>query len=341
MDRVVVVALCTPVHVVTAAFGACGVALLALGSTWPVRVVGVLCLLLVIALIGPSRLLLTARERKERRRLRTPGLMRSPATRALVAEVAALVGSPVPDRLEVVGDFNAFVSRRGRRRALSYGAPLWLTERREERIATLAHELGHFAHGDLLQGWWTANAMVSLAGWHDVFDVDRGADFGPFLSVVTWPVRALLRGYVRLIELAAAPSHRRQEHYADLASAVAAGTTAAVGSLEVLLAAPAVEVTGNAAAIRREDLGSAIRSFGSEYDRERRAASRRRGDVDKSKIDDTHPPTMERIRLLESMAPLAPAVTRTEEEWTVIEAEWESTLSSQLAKLAERYRYRR
>jgi len=114
-----------------------------------------------------------------------------------------------------------------------------------------------------------------------------------------------------------------------------------VGGLEVLLAAPAVEVAGSAAAVRRESLGPAIIEFRAGYDADRRAASRRRGDVEKSRIDDTHPPTMQRIRLLESIEHLAPAVTRTDEEWAAIEAEWDPTLTSQLAKLGERYRYRR
>jgi len=349
LERVIVIALATLVHAVTLVFLAAGVGCLVLGTNWPVRVLGVVCLLVAVAVAGPLQLIPTKSEREQRRRTRGPGLMDAatyPATHALVVEIARLVGSPVPDRLGVDPDFNAYTTRRGRRRVLVFGAQLWALDDRGGRIATLAHELGHFAHGDLLQGWYVGAAQRALDAWSDIFDTHGHAaggmtrrDLGPLVRLLVWPVRLLLVGYRRLLELASGPSRRRQEHYADLASAVAAGTTAAVRSLEVLLFAPGIEVTVHRAAINREDLAVAIDEFRRGLTEERRAAARRTGDIEKSRIDDSHPPTMERIRLLESAEPVGPAVRRTEAEWEAIEAEWADAVTEQLGVLADLHRY--
>jgi heat shock protein HtpX len=341
-DRIAVLLLCTPVHLVTLAFIATGALLIGLGSTWPERVLGVVSLLIAFGLAGPDRLLLTTRARRESRQWRQPGLMAAehPATRALVIRIAALVGSPVPDRVGVMSEINAYATVRRGRRVLGYGAPLWLAEGREGRLATLGHELGHFAHGDILAGRYAGTALRSLYRWVRILETGHDTGYGGVLSVLDWPVRAVLTGYIRLIELAAGPSNRRQEHYADLASAVVAGTDAAVASLEILLAAEhGLDVATNRAAIRREDLTTAIAEFRSGFDAERRAAVRRIGDIEKSRVDDSHPPTMERIRLLESGEHLEAAITLTQEEWDAIEAEWAPALTRQLSNLAERHRY--
>jgi Zn-dependent protease with chaperone function len=342
IEWLVVVTLATLVHAVTLAFLAAGVACLTLGANWPVRAAGIVCLLVVVAVAGPLQLRQSRRERADRRRRRGPGLMDAatcPATRALIVELAAVVGSPVPDRVEVDRDFNAYAMRLGRRRAMAFGAPLWVLEEREGRIATLAHELGHFAHGDLLHGRYVWGAWSSLTRWIDILDTDRQAEFGAIIWAMLWPLRALLTGYRRLLELAAGPSHRRQEHYADLASAVAAGTRGAVRSLELFLFSEGVDVTIHRAAINREDVGAALAAFGSGLTDERRAATRGRVDIRKSRIDDSHPPTIERVRLLESREPVGPAIIRTDAEWSLIDAEWAAAVESQLGRLAERHRY--
>lgn len=330
LEGAVVFLLCTPIHLVTVGFGVAGCALIALATNWPVPLLGLACLLVVVALAGPDRVGLSRRQRLERRRRRTAGLMnpeRCPQTSALIGEIAAVVGSPVPKRAEIDPDFNAFASRAGRRHVLTFGAPLWLALQREERLAILGHELGHFAHGDLLSLRYVGIAHESLHRWIDILEPDPGADFAPIFAVLTWPVRVLLTGYARLIEMAVGPSHRRQEHYADLASLVVAGRDASVGAMEVVLAAEGVEVTIDRARNVGEDVVEAIERYRRGFDQERRAGVRRRGDVEASRIDASHPPTMERIRLLESLGDATPAVTRSESEWAAIEKEWAAAVA--------------
>ena len=168
------------------------------------------------------------------------------------------------------------------------------------------------AHGDLLHGRYVWGAWSSLTRWIDILDTDRQAEFGAIIWAMLWPLRALLTGYRRLLELAAGPSHRRQEHYADLASAVAAGTRGAVRSLELFLFSEGVDVTIHRAAINREDVGAALAAFGSGLTGERRAATRGRVDIRKSRIDDSHPPTATYAPLGPNDAPLGLGASATD-----------------------------
>lgn len=335
------VALATLVHAVTLAFAATGVLLLWPGTSVWHKVLGVLCLLLVW-LLRP----------RFHRAAKGAGLLdptAAPETRRLVAEVAEVVGSPMPTRCRVDRRINASAALVGLRgRELTLGAPLWAALTGQERIALLGHELGHFANGDVLQGRYVGTADDTLDHWAHVLEVSassraaRTRRAGPGLLLAAWaiyPARLLVAGYQRALELAAAPSSRRQEHYADLASARAAGSRGAIGLLEVLLASPGIDVEANRAAVTRADLGEAIRAYVASYDDARRAAVRRTGDVEESRIDSSHPPTMQRIRLIESLGAVAPVVVRTESEWAAIDAEWQDALTGALKRAADDYRY--
>lgn len=335
------VALATLVHAVTLAFAVTGVLLLLPGTTVWHKVLGALCLLLVW-LLRP----------RLHRAAKGSGLMdpvAAPHTRALVAEVARIVGSPLPTHCQVDRRINASAGSVGLRgRQLTIGAPLWSALTGPERVALLGHELGHFANGDVLQLRYVGTAHDTLDHWADVLALSgssraaRTRRAGPGLLLAAWliyPARLAVAGYQRLLELAAAPSSRRQEHYADLAAARAAGSQAAVGGLEVLLAIPAIDVEANRAAVTRTDVGEAIRSHMARYDDARRAAARRSGDAEASRIDSSHPPTMQRIRLVESLGTVTPGVVRSEAEWAAIDAEWQAPMSAQLKRLGDDYRY--
>jgi heat shock protein HtpX len=271
-----------------------------------------------------------------------PGLLNPgtyPTTRALVREIAELIDAPMPSRLEVSADLNASAFTAGwrRRRVLSIGAPLWVALSPQARVALLAHELGHFAHGDVLRGRYVSSAAYSLVAWSEVFRLDGVA------RVAGWPVRVALAGYRRLLDVVAAPSHRRQELLADLSSVRAAGTDGAIDALEMVLAIVGLDVTANRVAIQpgRPPLGPALREYGESYDAAARAGARRRGDDQRSAIDDSHPPTTERLRLIESTEWVPAAVVLDDARAASLDREWASTTQRALDRLAERYRYRR
>lgn len=341
---VAVVALATVVHAVTLVVLGAGVWALARGEGWPLKVVGVL--LVALAVVLRPRL---------GRAAKGPGLLdpeRCPETVALLGEIAATAHTRVPDRLEVGTDLNAYATTVGlRRRVVNVGAPLWVALSPQARVALLAHELGHFAGGDVRQLRYVAAAYTALEGWIDVFTPGNVVNVSTFYSrgvspnsqlwsVATWPVRVLLLGYVRLIDLCAASSGRRQEHDADLISVAAAGTDGAVDSLEMLLAATGLETTANRTAMTpgRPPLAPAIRAYAEGYDAAARAAARRRGDDDRSSIDDSHPPTVERLRLVESVPRTMAAVVVDSGRAARLEREWAPTVERMLKRLADSYR---
>lgn len=347
--RVVVVVLCGAVHLVTLAFVAAAIWALWPGTNVEHKVLGVLCLLVAFALRPTFP-----------RATKGAGLVdpeKAPATHALVAEIAAAIGAPMPTRLEVFSRINATASLTGLRgRTVGFGAPLWAASSGQARIAVLAHELGHFANGDPLHGRYVSGALQTLDHWLSIFTpvntssaslghgptLGRRALMNPGIQrVIFWPVRVVLTGYAHVISLVAAPDHRRAEALADLCAARAAGTDGAVDALEVTLATLGIEVAVNRAAVCREDPAPALQAFREAFDADRRAGVRRSGAAEKSRMDAEHPLTCDRLRLLESSPRMEATVTRTPEEWAAIEAEWARPVASRLTALAESMRYRR
>jgi len=339
-----VLALATLVHAVTLAVLATGAWALGRGEGWPLKTAGVL--LVALAVVLRPRLGRAAKGR---------GLLdaeRYPETDALLREVAAVARTRVPDRLQIGTELNASATTVGlRRRVVEVGAPLWVALSPQGRVALLAHEIGHFSGGDLRQLRYVNAAYTALEAWIDVFTPGHAVDMSAatwrgvspnsqLWSVATWPVRALLVGYVRLIDLCAAASGRRQEHDADLLSVAVAGTDGAVELLESTLAITGLETTLNRTAVSpgRPPLAPAVVAYMERYDARARAAARRRGEGDRSSVDDTHPPTTERLRLVESVPRTSAAVVLDRARAARIEREWGPTVERMLTRLADSYR---
>lgn len=343
----VVLALATLVHAITLTFLTVGGWLAIDGSTWPLRALGVVCLLVAIALAP-----------RLQRAPRGPGLLdpeRYPETYALVREVAEVVGSRMPTRLQLDTDFNASAGPTGLRgRTLTLGAPLWVACAPQAKVALLAHELGHFAHGDVLQLRYVSSAHDALLAWADIFEpgtmteraaLDAGIAMqhgggGWVLRPILWPFRMLFLGYLRLIILANGPSHRRQEHYADLAAVRAGGTDGAVDLLETTLAGVGVEVVCNRVGINpaRPPLRPALREHMASYDAAARSRQRAHANSETIRIDSSHPPTIERLRLVESVEHTSAAVVLDAARVARLDAEQAEQLDAALTRLADSYR---
>ncbi len=148
----------------------------------------------------------------------------------------------MPHAVLIDSDFNASVVRAGwrRRRILSLrGAPPGEAGRAAAaRIALLGHELGHFAHGDLARGLWVGTALDTIGRWHSVLSSVRAGDamHRVISALVFVPLRSLITAYAGLIWRVNAPSHRRQEHFADLDAIRVGGSAGALALLDTLLA---------------------------------------------------------------------------------------------------------
>jgi Zn-dependent protease with chaperone function len=339
LARATAFVLVTPVHLVSIAWAAGGVALVVLGGGWWQWLMA--AFLLAVAWMtrphlgggpDPDSVLVD------------PG--HAPTITALVGEVADLLGTRAPDEIRIDSGINAYVAPRGvRGRQLVLGAPLWAAYGPQARVALLGHELGHLAHGDLLSLRYVGSAYRTLHHWVELLDPMGSEVFlhsTPLLvRAAMAPPRWLVLGYLRLLDAVNAAASRRQELYADLASAVAGGTTGAVDSLEVVLVSDAVDAAANRAAVdpTRPDLGETIAARVDAYDAEQRAAARRRGADDRRSIDATHPPTVDRLRLIESVEPSSAAVVLDPERSRTIDKELAAYLARAFEQLGDAYRF--
>lgn len=338
---VAIYVMATAVHAVTVALLAAGAWLLT-GDGWIPRLLGCFCLMVVLVLAP-----------KMARRRTGDVTDAAPETRSLVAQVARVVGSPTPRRLFVADEPNAWVSpARLRGSELTLGAPLWVACSPQARVALVAHELGHLANRDLLHQRYVSAAVEALITWHDIFSprsrhdevlrangiVSPSGTYGAY--ILLWPVRALLLGYLNLMGLANAAANRRQEHYADLVAVRAGGTDGAVDLLETLLAVDGLELTANRVAVTtgRPPLQPALEAYMADYGPARRAHARAEGAARNARIDDSHPPTVERLRLIESVERTHPVVILDAERNLRIDDELATAVDRALASYADRFR---
>ena len=272
----------------------------------------------------------------------------APQLFSLISEVAAVCGTRAPPQVVVTRDFNAFAARIGWRRipVLGLGAPLWVAAPPQSRVALLGHELGHLAHGDLADSWWVWSAETSLMQWADIVRGPRHVLYGDSAFVVKYallPFQALVLGYLWFISTLNGPASQRREYLADVDAANAAGTAGAVRMLEVLLVEAAVATAMTRAAVNplRPDMWELVRGdvagLGEEDYRRRRSGL----DAERSRIDDSHPATLLRLQLLESLpASVARTVLDTGRS-QVVDSELAPALTAAAAQAGEHIRYRR
>lgn len=356
------VTLAVPVHLVTAAVAAAGVALLWPGTDFFQKILGVGCLLVVLAL-RPTPL---ARARDATR----IDLARAPETAALVREVARVVGTAAPRRVEVTGDVRADlrVSPLGPA-VVSIGAPLWLTLTGPERVALLGHELGHLSHGAGRTRRLTEGAVHTLARWETLATGGRpGPGLGPadleaeaiavtqgravaaqtrnnllgdLAALVLWPVRAAAAAYRRLILRALRPALHQQALEADRAAVRVAGPAATTALLEVLLALPGLEASIGRAAAARSDLAAAILDWRAGLDAGGRSAPAASDGA--RAVDDAHPATARRLAGIAGIAgtPAGAAVEVPAVRRQAIDRELADAVAVRIERLRDDYLYPR
>jgi Zn-dependent protease with chaperone function len=246
-----------------------------------------------------------------------------PLTHAFVGEVAAAVGTSTPHGLGVTTEFTAFVAQPGLRRrpVLVIGLPVWTMLTDDERVALLAHELGHLrgsdtalahlvdlAHGILLR---LATLLTPLPGdsYSDFADYRLGvgesqATMNAAGAGILRAVSAPATGLLLLFERLAAVDGQRREYLADLRAAEIAGTAANVRLLLTMENLPGLHTLAGAAVRRREDPFAAL-----EQVRERPAptgqqvaAARARAREQDLRWDASHPRDDLRLALVEAVA---------------------------------------
>ncbi|MFJ9823432.1 M48 family metalloprotease [Streptomyces sp. NPDC101160] len=328
--------LAVAVHGLTAALVGCGLWLLV--ARWGEGFQPVIgALLLGLAVVLRPRLGSLARLRKSDdvlllERADAPQLF------ALLDEVAAAVGTRGVDAVVVSAEPNAGVTAYGlrRRRVLTLGLSLWTVLDRQERIALLGHEFGHYAHGDTRRLLLVGSALRTLSTWRYMLAPEPTTALVEHLAnLLTLVPRLTVHGLLLLLDQTTLRASQRAEYLADATAARAAGADAAVGLMDrVLVSGATVTVLQREAVAARTRIGGAARREDPaaglwdrlaaevasvpdhEYARLRRVAELRAHSV-----DSTHPPTHLRRRLLAAGPPHTARVVLDQARAAAVDAE--------------------
>lgn len=328
-----------PVYVVLVGTAVGGIYLLMHGPALPERIVGGFLLLVAYATCPrPGKL-----PRHSASLLRQD----APLTFALLDDVAEICGTRTPSSMLVTRDFNAFALGVGwrRRSLLGIGAPLWVAAPAQARVALLGHELGHFAHGDLMSSWWVWGARQSLVHWMKIFQPPRNVASvsGLVTKCVFLPFYTLAASYLWFVTQLNGTASQRQEYLADVDAAKAAGTAGATRMLEVLFVEPAVVTAMTRAAVSRDrpDMWKLVRADVGAFDDGDFHRRRSGTDAERNRVDATHPATLLRLRLLEALPPSSARVVLDEARTEAIDAELAAALGLAARHAGDAIRYQR
>jgi Zn-dependent protease with chaperone function len=232
---------------------------------------------------------------------------------------------------------NAWIPRAGWRQRpyLHLGLPLFATLTPDERAAVVGHELAHERHGDTaLRSALVASAATTLAEiyWlispeepHLIAGGPRSAQARhsaanavayAFMAVVAFIVRPFATAFVWLTQRRS----RRAEYLADQAAAEVGGTAAARTTLVKLHAGNVHSVAAEAAA-GDGDVFARLRARvaaapGREWQRVERVMQH-----EDTRLDISHPPSAQRVAMLDRMPPHDGAGVLTPEQSAKIDAE--------------------
>lgn len=257
----------------------------------------------------------------------------APELHALVAEVAAAVGAPVPQVIGVDDSFNAYSTSVGlrRQRVLCLGLPLWGALDGAQRVALIGHELAHFVNGDVRRLLVTQPALTMLGDAADLFRPSPADRAGGLLEMVgealgravSWVLSRLLFGVHLLLVWTALRDSQRAEYLADELAARTAGSTGARDLLDVLLSGDSVALVVRQAS----RAGQGPRQWRSGVAQARTAAAGRMPLVrqlsvrEQASLFASHPPAGLRHRMLAARATHEPAVTLDESRMERLDAE--------------------
>jgi Zn-dependent protease with chaperone function len=312
-SRIAAYAIAIAVHLFTLALIAAGVA--AIVVDFP----NVLGILIGATLLGLG---LVMRPRLDKLTPHQGHPVDSPMLRALAADVAVALDRDPPDVILIDAEWNASWRVVGlrRRRVLTLGLPLLVALEPQERVALIAHELGHDRNGDARRGLIVGSAVLGLDRLADLLepapawdsDFLAEAELGPIgwlsagiMWILSRPVDAVLWLEARLL----LRDMQRAEYLADALAARVAGTKATAALLEWFLMWSVfdlvVQQAGNDGAGDVLDRLRLSLELVPDRERERRRRAARLVDA---RLAATHPPTGMRVELIEGREAVAPRI---------------------------------
>jgi len=259
----------------------------------------------------------------------------APELYRLVDDIARLLDAPRIHAIALNGDWNAATYRYGplQRTALELGVPVWRSLPDAARLAILGHEVAHSVNGDTTQGVIEGTALRTLDAWAEITEPDSldSGDAG-LVGLVAIPLNLLMLGVSIGFGLLGTALHLvilrprlRAEFYADRLGASIAGVPAMIEALKRLHLEGAYERAISAITLgsrRPAELFDELEmqvALTPDSELERR---RRREAAGELGTDVTHPPTPQRISLLEHHTPdLEPLMAVDPERMRRIDAE--------------------
>lgn len=218
-------------------------------------------------------------------------------------------------------EFNASITEIGWRRrvVIHIGLPLFTVLNHEERVAVLAHEIGHLANGDLKKGYYIHSALNTLKTWFEVLYPEDIASRDN-LGVLELPAFYLLKGlsYIPyglfyVLALFLYQESQRAEYAADSFNTSITGSHISISSLKKLYLDRKVDYIIKKLCIENNNgsFFNEIKEYINRIPKREWERMQRIDEEEKTSLNHTHPPTNFRIKVQESMGNQGPIQLKT------------------------------
>jgi heat shock protein HtpX len=212
------------------------------------------------------------------------------------------------DGIIIDQEFNASVRTVGVRgkRILTIGLPLFTILPKDERMALLGHEIGHFANNDVARSIFVGGAIGTLATWYDLLDVQHVDEIEGIFGIISgFFMKGLaLIPYVLFMLIIHLSWHdsQRAEYFADLVGAELSGTKSSISLMEKIQFDQIFYHVVRKAAVTNSSssLLDQFRKKVEELPSKEFRRLKRVSELELSKLNYTHPPNAYRIQFLNS-----------------------------------------
>ncbi|GAA0345242.1 hypothetical protein GCM10008967_39590 [Bacillus carboniphilus] len=231
--------------------------------------------------------------------------------------------------------FNASITEVGLRRkvVVTIGLPLFAILDSDERLSILAHEFGHKDNKDLSKGLYIGTAINTLFTWFELLypDTPGAGERDDGLSLLEVPTYYIMKGlsfipYSLLYVLTFLLFRNKQvaEFRADLFGAEVVGSATTIRALEKLHYDDLCGYISRKVALSKEkqNLFEELRTRVESLPERERKRLKRKTELEKTRIESTHPPTHLRLSLLKGKT-MHPRLTLTSAEVTSFQKELE------------------
>lgn len=249
---------------------------------------------------------------------------------SLVDRVCDSMDAPHFDFIVIDDQFNAFCGQCGikRRRVLTLGLPLIDILKSQELVALIGHEAAHGRNNDPFRGIFAGTAIHTLFKWHHMLYPDclwepeegiRNLGIIP-MKLIFLCLSYLVKGLAVLIMHLGYRESQLAEFRADLFGSQVAGTKAMLAMMEkchydntVYNAQQTYTLAG-----QNQSFWAILQEHVNALPANELERLRRMQQIEGARMDSTHPPTVDRLQVINSHPFDTPKVQLSENEYTRI-----------------------